>query len=177
MVADTAAKREPNPRADLAAQLLKGQWMQIKCQVSVNSQNGTVLWNFIPRVGFVPDQRMKTFTDGRLEGSPTCTIPHPDHVWYQQPWGATKLYRAKRASKVRDKPGGAPLPGRLAKEHWVSTNCHQQRGRNQWVSIDFAGRAGFVKAAVLQFWQPGLPAGMPAVQDVADHVPQVDPPG
>ena len=44
----------------------------------------------------------------------------------------------------------------------MSTNCHQARGRTQWVSIDFAGRAGFVKAAVPQFWQPGLPAGMPA---------------
>src|ERR1700754_4649615 len=59
MVAGTAAKEEPHPRADLYAQLLKGQWMQIKCQVYVDSQNGTVLWNYIPRVGFVPDQRMK----------------------------------------------------------------------------------------------------------------------
>jgi lysophospholipase L1-like esterase len=136
--------------------------MQIKCQVYVNSQNGMVLWNFIPRVGFVPDQRMKTYTDGRLEGSPTCTIPHADHVWYQQPWGATKLYRAKRSSKVRDKPGGAPLPGVLAKDHWVSTNCHQLRGRKEWVSIDFAGRTGFIQAGRLRFWQPGLPAGLPA---------------
>jgi hypothetical protein len=51
---------------------------------------------------------MKTFTDGRLEGSPTCRIPHPEHVWYQQPWAAGKLYRAKRGLKVRDRPPGGP---------------------------------------------------------------------
>jgi lysophospholipase L1-like esterase len=162
MVADTAAKEEPNPRADLFAQTLKGMWMKIRCQVYVKTQNGTVLWNHIPNVGWVPDQRMKTYTDGRLEGSPTCAIPFPNHVWYEQAWSADKLYRAKRALKPFDRPGGAPLAGTVAKDHWVSTNCHQRRGRKQWVSIDFGTREGFVPAGGLRFWQQGLPGKMPS---------------
>lgn len=153
---------ELDARSDLQSEVQKGQWWPIDCQLYNQTENGTVLWNHIHNVGWVPDSSMKTYTDGRLAGSPTCAKPGPNHVWFQQPWTRAKQYRAVRKAQVFDRPGGAPAGRVLHKDAWTNTNCHQGHNGHQWVFIDFPGAgSGYVRADALRFWQAGLPNGMP----------------
>ena len=162
MERDAPAHSELNGRSDVSAQVLKGQWWQIDCQMTSVTQNGTVLWDHIPNVGWVYDQHIKTYTDGRIPNAPTCAVPGPNHVWYEQPWGLHKEYRLKHNAIVRDRPAGAPAGKTLLKDGWVSTNCHQRHRKGEWVFLDLPGTAsGYIPADALKFWQEGLPAGMP----------------
>lgn len=76
--ADTDGRTKPQlePRAKVD-HLRKGQWVRIACQVTGQAAYGSTLWVRVGRY-FVPDQMLKTYTDGRLQGAPTCKTPKPD---------------------------------------------------------------------------------------------------
>jgi lysophospholipase L1-like esterase len=163
MTRDAVAHVELNARADLQALVQKGQWWPIDCQLNNRTQNGVVLWNHVANVGWIAGSAMKTYTDGRLQGSPHCAKPGPNHVYFKQRWALTKEYRVAHRAAAYDRPGGAPVGKVLDAGAWTTTSCHQLHRGRQWVFIDFAGAgSGYVKAAALRFWQRGLPAGMPA---------------
>jgi hypothetical protein len=152
---EVVARYELNVRSDLQALVPKGSWWPIDCQLYNRTQGGRLLFDHIHNVGWVPDQAIKTYSDGRLQGSPTCRKPGAHHVWFKQPWGARKEYRFKHRARLFDRPGGAPAGKIFAKGAWTTINCH----RGGWVFIDLPGAgSGFAKAAALRFWQPGLPA-------------------
>lgn len=158
---EVVAHRELNVRSDLEALVPKHSWWPIDCQLYNRTQNGRVLWNHVHNVGWIPDQAMKTYSDGRLQGSPTCHKPGAHHVWFKQRWALRKRYRLAHRARAYDKPGGAPVGKVFAKDAWTSANCHQLHGGHQWVLVDFKTGAGFIRADALRFWQKGLPAGMP----------------
>lgn len=162
MMRDAVAHYELNRRSDLQAQVLKGQWWNIDCQLYNRTQNGRVLWNHIANVGWVVDAAMKTYTDGRLKGAPKCDRPGPNHVWFKQRWTFHKEYRVKYRVQARDRPGGAPVGKVFEAGQWTRTNCHGRHRGRQWVFIDFkATGSGWVPADALNFWQRGLPRRMP----------------
>jgi lysophospholipase L1-like esterase len=162
MMRDAVARYELNKRSDLQASVLKGQWWQIDCQLYNRTQDGRTLWDHIPNVGWVPDEAIRTFTTGRLQGSPRCPKPGPRHVWFKQRWSLRKEYRTIRHVQTRDHPGGAPAAKVLHAGEWTTTNCHERHRGRQWVFIDFKAQgSGWVPAETLQFWQKGLPRRMP----------------
>ena len=69
----TRPQSEPRAKIDW---LKKGQWVTIQCQVTGELAYGSRIWD---KVGgyFVPDQFLKTYTDGFLSGSPRCGVPPP----------------------------------------------------------------------------------------------------
>ncbi|MFL5846734.1 MAG: SGNH/GDSL hydrolase family protein [Solirubrobacteraceae bacterium] len=158
------AYAELNSRSDVAAEVQKDQWWPIDCQLTSTTQNGQVLWDHIPNVGWVADKNLKTYSAGRLEGSPTCPDPTGNHVWFQQPWAAAKEYRLTRNSVVRTRPGGAinPLIS-LPKGLFTPIQCSNRTGKKTWIrlSSDGQGHEGWINAKALRFWQKGLPQGLP----------------
>lgn len=58
------------PRAAVNA-IRKGQWVRISCQTDGQAAYGSTLWDKVGRY-FVPDQLLKTYSDGRLQGAPPC---------------------------------------------------------------------------------------------------------
>ena len=69
----TRPQSEPRAKIDW---LKAGQWVTIQCQVQGELAYGSRIWD---KVGgyFVPDQFLKTYTDGFLSGSPRCGVPPP----------------------------------------------------------------------------------------------------
>jgi hypothetical protein len=71
----TRPRLEPRDRVN---HVRKGQWVRIECQTTGEHAYGSNLW---AKVGglYVPDQLLKTYTDGRLAGAPQCddTPPTP----------------------------------------------------------------------------------------------------
>lgn len=72
---DGRSKPQLEPRAFINA-VRKGQWVRITCQVQGQVAYGSPLWD---KVGayYVPDQLLKTYTDGALPGAPTCGAATP----------------------------------------------------------------------------------------------------
>lgn len=127
------------PKAGMT--LAKGSWLHIDCQRYV----GTELWGIVAG-GWVPDAVMKTYTDGRLQGSPTCAFPHPEHVWTLQAWGAGKQYFVKVAQLPQSKPHlGNGLPTVLERGDWVTIQC-QTKGQKYGGSAlwDRIGNGGYI---------------------------------
>jgi lysophospholipase L1-like esterase len=167
MERDAKAYAELNSRSDVQATLPKDQWYSIDCQMTNTTQNGEILWNHVANLGWVADQNMQTFTDGRLQGSPSCDVPGPSHVWFEQPWAATKEYRVVRTVPVRTRAGGAKRPGEsYAKTTWTTIDCAAQTDGRGWVRIYQRPKVGegWIPADALRFWQKGLPAGLPGCQ-------------
>ena len=71
----TRPQSEPRAKIDW---LKEGQWVTIECQVTGELAYGSRIWD---KVGgyFVPDQFIKTYTDGFLSGSPRCGVPPPEN--------------------------------------------------------------------------------------------------
>ena len=69
----SAPKLEPRAKVD---HVRRGQWVRISCQVRGEAAYGSTLWAKVGRY-YVPDQLLKTYTDGRLKGAPTCEKPRP----------------------------------------------------------------------------------------------------
>lgn len=63
-----APKLEPRAKVDWVR---KGQWVKIACQTTGQAAYGSTLWVKIGRY-YVPDQLLKTYSDGRLAGAPEC---------------------------------------------------------------------------------------------------------
>lgn len=163
VVRESRAYHELNSRSGTAATILKGMWWRIDCQMVNTTQNGQILFNHIPNVGWVADRNMRTYTDGRIPGSPTCEIPGPNHVWFGQPWAAAKEYRFKRNAKGRTRPAGAPNDRSYAKDTWTTIECSAHANGKTWIRLYIQRRVGasWVNADALKFWQKGLPAGLP----------------
>lgn len=165
MVRNAPVHDELNGRADVIAQVVKGQWWRIDCQLVNRTQHGDVLWNHIPNVGWVADAAMKTYTDGRIPGSPTCAKPGPDHVWFQQAWASSKQYRLVRGVPGRTRPAGARRAGeRYGKGSWTTIDCSGSAAGRAWVRVYQRPKVGesWIRADALRFWQKGLPAGLPS---------------
>jgi lysophospholipase L1-like esterase len=157
------AYAELNARSDVQAVLPKDQWYSIDCQLTNTTQNGEVLWNHVPNLGWIADHNMQTFTNGRLEGSPSCDVPGPSHVWFEQPWAATKEYRFGRGVTVRQGPAGGKTSQTRAKDSWTTIDCSTRANGAAWVRLYKQVKVGefWVKADALRFWQQGLPAALP----------------
>jgi hypothetical protein len=76
----TAPQLEPRAKVNAVR---KGSWVRITCQTTGQMAYGSKLWD---KVGayYVPDQLLKTYTDGALQGVPKCgpgqqppTTPQP----------------------------------------------------------------------------------------------------
>ncbi|MTD46401.1 cutinase family protein [Conexibacter sp. W3-3-2] len=70
--ADIDGRSQPKlePRAK-TNHVRKGQWVKISCQTTGQSAFGSTVWSKVGRY-YVPDQLLKTYTDGRLRGAPSC---------------------------------------------------------------------------------------------------------
>src|SRR5688500_10943280 len=64
MIRDARVYSELNSRSDKVAEVLKGQWWQIDCQLVATTQNGQILWDHIPNVGWIADKNIRTYSDG-----------------------------------------------------------------------------------------------------------------
>jgi hypothetical protein len=167
---EAKAYTELNSRSDVTVQLHKDQWFPIDCQLVSTTQNGTVLWDHIPSIGWVADKHITTYTDDRLEGSPVCPDPGAGHVWFKQPWTVTSQYRLKRNAPGRTRPAGAVRPNAVfVKGAWTTIQCGAHSGGKAWVRIMDAGGGDevWLNADALKFWQKGLPDGLPACTGAA----------
>jgi lysophospholipase L1-like esterase len=164
-----AAYREPHAGARRKPETLAaGSWLPITCQVVTFTGGAPAVWDRIAGVGWVPDRWLKTYTDGRLAGSPTCTPPFPDHVWNLQPWRKDLRYRVVRTSPAWHQPtrSGPPKPHWVRRGTWVRVACQVRgarvAGSRLWDRVD----GEFVPDARLKTWTDGRLAGAPRC-----HVP------
>jgi hypothetical protein len=99
----TRPQSEPRAKIDW---LKKGQWVTIGCQVRGELAYGSRMWD---KVGgyFVPDQFLKTYTDGFLSGSPRCGVPPPASPT-TPPIG---IPQPPAADPTNATPPPAPVPG------------------------------------------------------------------
>lgn len=144
------------PKAGMT--LAKGSWLHIDCQRYV----GTELWDIVAG-GWVPDAVMKTYTDGRLQGSPTCAFPFPNHVWTLQPWKASNQYFVKVAQSPQSKPHlGNGLPTVLERGDWVTIQC-QTKGQKYGGSAlwDRIGNGGYIPDSTVKTFDDNRLAGAP----------------
>lgn len=72
---DGRTKPQLEPRAKVN-HVRKGQWVKISCQTTGQAAYGSTLWAKVGRY-YVPDQLLKTYTDGRLAGAPACRKAAP----------------------------------------------------------------------------------------------------
>lgn len=161
IVRNTTAYTELNARSDPFSYPQKDSWFTIDCQLYANTQSGRRLWTHIPGVGWVIDNAIKTYTDGRLQGVPSCADPGAGHVWFKQPWGPRKEYRVTRDVQLLDRPGGAAIATTLPAKSWTALGCAVTHQGGLWFYANPRGRgAGFVPANAVNRWQDGVPAGL-----------------
>ena len=144
------------PKAGMT--LAKGSWLHVDCQRYV----GAELWDIVAG-GWVPDAVMKTYTDGRLQGSPTCAFPFPNHVWTLQPWKARNQYFVKVAQSPQSKPHlGNGLPTVLERGDWVTIQC-QTKGQKYGGSAlwDRIGNGGYIPDSTVKTFDDNRLAGAP----------------
>jgi hypothetical protein len=158
------AYAEPNSRADVDAVGTKDGWYRIGCQLENTTQRGRVLWDFVVGLGWVADHHLKTFTDGPLEGAPACSVPFPNHVWYEQAWDSAKEYRLRKTITARTRPGGAETTEGYVGLTWTTIQCADTTHRRPWIRTTVHPTAGelWIPAAALRLWQKGVPAGLPS---------------
>ncbi|CAB4952310.1 unannotated protein [freshwater metagenome] len=105
-------RMEPRTKVDY---LRKGQWVRITCQAVGESAYGSTIWD---RVGdlWVPDQQLKTYTDGFLPKAPRCP---PGGVGPVVPTPGTTPPATEAPSPAwlaaREAGFGSSLPGDVAK--------------------------------------------------------------
>lgn len=75
--ADIDGRSQPKlePRAKVN-HVRKGRWVKISCQTTGEAAYGSTVWAKVGRY-YVPDQLLKTYTDGRLQGAPACRRSAP----------------------------------------------------------------------------------------------------
>lgn len=164
VVRQARAYTELNSRSDVSAEVQQGQWWAIDCQLTNTTQNGRVIWDHVANVGWVADHNLRTYTEGPLEGAPSCADPTGAHVWFEQPWSAEKQYRLKRDSVVRIRPAGEINPFvSLPKGIWTTIQCSARESGKDWIRLtdDGAGHQAWINSDALKLWQKGLPSGLP----------------
>jgi len=72
---DGRARPQLNPRTK-TDHVRKGQWVRVQCQTRGQMAYGSRIWNRVNGL-FVPDQLMKTYTDGFLRRAPRCRFSSP----------------------------------------------------------------------------------------------------
>jgi lysophospholipase L1-like esterase len=149
-------------------QIARGTWLHIDCQI----RSGGELWAIVAG-GFVPDAVMKTYTDGRLSGAPTCALPHPDHVWADGPWSANKRYRVLEAQSPQHKPQlGTSLPTIVERGAWVKITCQivgqKVRGSKLW---DRIAKGGYIPDSTVKTFTDGRLPKAPRCKDAAPPAP------
>lgn len=96
---------EPRERVN---HVRKGQWVRIECQTTGQEAFGSNLW---VKVGglYVPDQLLKTYTDGRLQGAPECRddAPTPPPPAPPTPPANAPAYDQAREAAFGAVPSGA----------------------------------------------------------------------
>lgn len=69
----SSPRLEPRERVN---HVRKGQWVRIECQTTGEAAYGSTVWDKVDGL-YVPDQLLKTYTDGRLAGAPECRDTPP----------------------------------------------------------------------------------------------------
>lgn len=146
----TQPKLEPRAKVN---HVKKGQWVRISCQTTGEAAYGSNLWD---KVGpyYVPDQLLKTYTDGPLKGVPPCGSDAPpppaaDSATYTQAqdagFGATPAGAARATTTTGAKNGAAGvvmlrffIPNKLAGARMLEGDG---RGWNPDPSQSVASRA------------------------------------
>ncbi len=125
----TRPQSEPRAKIDW---LKKGQWVTIQCQVSGELAYGSRIWD---KVGgyFVPDQFIKTYTDGFLSGAPRCGVP-PAETPATPPIGTTRCRPAGDPTNTTPPPAPTPGAGCTAKTVRVgpltaTASCFRRDGK------------------------------------------------
>ncbi len=76
-VADIDGRTGPKLELRAAVDYVReGDWVRIACQTTGQKAYGSTLWD---KVGsyYIPDALLKTYTDGRLKGAPSCSSTKP----------------------------------------------------------------------------------------------------
>jgi hypothetical protein len=142
--------------------IVKGSWLHIDCQRHATTEKGRELWDRVAG-GFVPDGVMKTYTDGRLSGSPTCKLPHPHRVYGLGRWSRSKLYRVLVSRTTEKTPKLYNGTGILVRRgRWVRITCQvtgeKHKGSTLW---DRIGPGGYYPDSELKTFYAGRIPGAP----------------
>jgi lysophospholipase L1-like esterase len=174
VTAGYAVRRELNAAAGrTGVAIAKHSWLHIDCQRWVDTSAGRRLWVGVVG-GFVPDSRFKTYTDSRLQGSPTCELPFPRHVWSHKRWRASHLYRSTEAQSPQSKPAlGNSLGTAVEDNQWVGIACQtlgqKVRGSRIWVRLP---RGGFIPDSTVKTFTDGFLRGAPRCKNAKPAEPK-----
>jgi hypothetical protein len=161
---DFTLRTEQTRQSDkTVATAFKGNYLSITCQVAVVTENGPEIWDGVGGAGYAPDSVLKTYSDGRLEGSPTCPIPHPEHTWVNRAWSPQSQYRVEQAQSPQSKPHlGNSLGTTLETGQWVTIVC-QTAGQKYGGSAlwDEVGVGGYIPDSTLKTYTNGRIKGAP----------------
>lgn len=72
-----ATQRRPRLGNGLDVLIERGEWVRITCQTVGRRYAGSRIWDRVARGGYVPDQTVKTYTDGWIAGAPRCATVKP----------------------------------------------------------------------------------------------------
>lgn len=102
----TAPQLEPRARVD---HVRKGQWVRISCQTTGQMAYGSRVWDKVGGL-YVPDQLLKTYTDGQLQGVPRCGAgtqpPAPAPAPTPQPPATNALWQTAQNAAFGPLPSG-----------------------------------------------------------------------
>jgi hypothetical protein len=153
--------------------IAKGTWLKIECQRYVATPAGRELWLKVAG-GWAPDSVMKTYTDGRLRGSPTCRVPHPHHVWVKKRWRKSHTYRITEAQSPQREPRlGTGLGTVVERGQWVRIVCQtigqKVRGSRLWNRV---GVGGYIPDSTMKTYTDGRLPRAPRCKNVRRQPPK-----
>ncbi len=157
----------------LGPMIAKGTWLRIECQRHVATPAGRELWLKVAG-GWAPDSVMKTYTDGRLSGAPTCALPHPDHVWVKKRWRTTHRYRITESQSPQREPRlGTGLGTVVEAGQWVRIVCQttgqKVRGSRLWNRV---GVGGYIPDSTMKTYTDGQLPHAPRCKSVSRKPPR-----
>lgn len=170
---DFKVRSEESPLARQTGTLvLKKSYLPIACQVWVRNGTKRVLWNGVAQ-GFVSDQAMKTYSDGRLKGSPTCRLPQPEHVWGLERWSQSKEYRINVVQTPQREPKlGTGLGTVVRGGQFVRIACQTKgqkvRGSRIWNRVSVGG---YIPDSTMKTFTDGYIKRAPRCKGTQDDTP------
>ena len=139
-----SVRAEQSPEAPpTGVRIAKGTWLGIECQRYVSLPAGRQLWLKVAG-GWAPDSVLKTYTDHRLKGAPTCRLPEPRHVWVNKRWNAKHLYRITESQSPQREPRLGTWLGTVVEAgQWTGIECQvvgqKVRGSRLWNRVGVGG--------------------------------------